>query len=51
MVEMRTPIDMKKVQTPKQPVRAPRELKPAERSAVAGGPDVGNGGGDSDGEA
>ena len=37
---------MKTTQTPKQPVRAPRELKPAERSAVAGGPDVGNGGGD-----
>ena len=41
---------MKKVQTPKQAVRAPRELKLSERSAVAGGPDVGNGGGDGTGE-
>ena len=35
---------MKKIQTPKQPVRAPRELKPVERAAVAGGPDIDNGG-------
>ena len=45
MVEMRTLIDMKKVQTPKQAARAPRELKPAEHSAVAGGPRVKNDGG------
>ena len=42
-------LSMKKIQTPKQPVRAPRELKPTERSAVAGGPDIGNDGEDGDG--
>ena len=45
MVEVMVKLSIEKVQTPKQPVHAPRELKPAERSAVAGGPRVRNGGG------